>query len=247
VKVYYDCNPQTLPVNPLTAAYRVEHYREEPDGSYTLIETEMPLYGTLDTTVSADPKTLEHYHVNTEKSVLSGNVIMPTVTDGEISLLTLQVYYDLDTVTISYDLNGGSDTGKVDYSSVSVKYGAEATIKAAPSREGYTFTGWQAENKAYSAGQQITMTKDITLVAGWEKISEAISDTKPAENTGTVEPGTSGLSQKEKESNTTPDPGSQVETGDTGNMTLWLVLLSVSVAGVAVAWAWICQRNKKYF
>ncbi len=237
VKVYYDCNPQALPVNPLTAAYRVEHYREELDGSYTLIETEMPLYGTLDTTVSAVPKTLEHYHVNTEKSVLSGNVIMPTVTDGEISLLTLQVYYDLDSVTISYDLNGGSDTGKVDYSSASVKYGVEATIKAAPSMDGYTFTGWQAENKTYSAGQQITMTKDITLVAGWEKISEAVPDTKPAENTGTVEPGTSGLSQKEKESSTTPDPGSQVETGDTGNMTLWLILLSVSAAGMVGVWA----------
>lgn len=43
-------------------------------------------------------------------------------------------------------------------------------IAAAPERDGYTFTGWKDDNDdVYQAGDVITLSKDLKLVANWEK------------------------------------------------------------------------------
>lgn len=41
-----------------------------------------------------------------------------------------------------------------------------------PKRSGYTFNGWLQGNKIYSAGDTITITGNITLIADWEKSKE---------------------------------------------------------------------------
>ena len=121
-QVYAQWERKNTPVDPKVAAYRVEHYQEQLDGSYTLSATEFPLYGEIGTTVTAVPKTYEHYHVNHEKSTMTGTVKMPsTGTDNTLEILTLQVYYDLDTVTVSYDLNGGTGKDGVSYEPVTVQ------------------------------------------------------------------------------------------------------------------------------
>lgn len=40
-------------------------------------------------------------------------------------------------------------------------------IAAAPERDGYTFTGWKDGDTTYQAGQKITLSKDLNLVAQW--------------------------------------------------------------------------------
>jgi hypothetical protein len=115
-------------------AYQTEHYLEQLDGSYVLAETEVPLYGKIGATVTATAKSYEHYHVNTTESVDSGVVTRPTEVDGNIQYLTLKVYYDLDTVTVTYDPDNGEAS-----SSETLKYGAAETVHAAPTRDGYTF------------------------------------------------------------------------------------------------------------
>jgi uncharacterized repeat protein (TIGR02543 family) len=151
------------------APYLVEHYRENLDGTYTLLETEEPQTGKIGSTVTATPKALEgdleHYHVNEESSSLSGEIYLPE--SEEDSPLILKVYYDLDTVTVSYDLNGG-EAGDTDYSSETVKYGTTVTVKAEPTRTGYGFTGWSYGETIYEAEDQLTATEDILFTAQWQ-------------------------------------------------------------------------------
>ena len=158
------------PVDPKTAAYRVEHYKQQLDGSYQLADTDFPLYGELGQTVSATTKEYDHYHLNDAApgSELSGEVILPSEENGELKLLTLKAYYDLDTYTVTYDLNEGTADG-TDYSSQTVKYDENVTVKAAPSRSGYRFDGWRIGTAGYQPGEIISVQNDITLVAQWIK------------------------------------------------------------------------------
>jgi uncharacterized repeat protein (TIGR02543 family) len=150
-----------------TAAYQVERYLEQLDGTYKLAETEYPLYGEIGETVAAAEKSYGHYHVNTEKSTNSGAIFAPTLDENNaLSLLTLQIYYDLDTVTVTYDLNGG-EGGDTDYSQEMVKYGTTVTLKTEPIRPGYAFTGWQIGDSTYEPGDTLEILTDTTVVAQW--------------------------------------------------------------------------------
>ncbi len=66
---------------------------------------------------------------------------------------------------MTFDANDGS---AVDPATVS--YGGTVTQPAAPTRDGYTFTGWytdEACTQAYDFSD--TVTGDLTLYAGWEE------------------------------------------------------------------------------
>lgn len=66
--------------------------------------------------------------------------------------------------TVTYDYNDGTAQGartSNDY------YFGSYTIAAAPKRDGYTFTGWKDGNTTYPADKEITLSKDLNLVAQW--------------------------------------------------------------------------------
>ena len=134
-------------VTPKVAAYKVEHYKENLDGSYTLAETDFPLYGEIGETVTAVAKTYNHYTEDTDNvnAVPSGEVVMPRPGgDGTPVILTLKLYYKLDTFTVTYKY--------VD------ENGVESVPAEAPKNE-YT----------YSVGQQVPVAvapKDVTVVGG---------------------------------------------------------------------------------
>lgn len=88
--------PRLTPVLPQAAAYRVEHYLEQPDGSYALEEAEFPLYEAVGQTVTAVPKQWAGRHVNEARSALVGTVTLPVAENGTVQVLVLRVYYDLD-------------------------------------------------------------------------------------------------------------------------------------------------------
>ncbi len=75
---------------------------------------------------------------------------------------------------LHYDLNGGTGAEGVDYSDhyyFKPIGGNTATVAAAPSRAGYVFSGWQdANGKLYAAGDTVTVDRDITLTAQWNKL-----------------------------------------------------------------------------
>ena len=66
--------------------------------------------------------------------------------------------------TVTYDYNDGTAQGEPTSDGY---YFGSYTIAAAPKRDGYTFTGWKDGNTTYPAGQEITLSKDLNLVAQW--------------------------------------------------------------------------------
>lgn len=74
---------------------------------------------------------------------------------------------------LRYDLNGGTGAEGVysDHYYFEPIGGSTATVAAAPSRAGYQFAGWQdADGKQYAAGDTVTVDRDITLTAQWNKL-----------------------------------------------------------------------------
>ena len=73
--------------------------------------------------------------------------------------------------TVSYDLNGGTAADGVDYGPESVNSGDSVLTKAAPTKEGYIFTGWSVNadgtGTRYNAGTSFTPTGNVTLYAQW--------------------------------------------------------------------------------
>ena len=73
---------------------------------------------------------------------------------------------------LRYDLNGGTGAeGTYNDTYYSPQGDGTATVAAAPSRAGYVFAGWQdANGKLYAAGDPVTVDRDITLTAQWNKL-----------------------------------------------------------------------------
>lgn len=90
--------------------------------------------------------------------------------------ITLTAHWQkvIPNVTVRYELNGGSGSG---YEAQTVKQGETFTVKAAPGREGYTFTGWSDGSKVYQPGDVVAAEGDITLTAQWkENVKPAQTD-----------------------------------------------------------------------
>lgn len=70
----------------------------------------------------------------------------------------------VDVYTVTYDYNDGTAQGTPTSNGY---YFGSYTIAAAPKRDGYTFTGWKDGDTAYQADDEITLKKDLKLVAQW--------------------------------------------------------------------------------
>ena len=121
-------------------SYKVETYVMGLDGQYGAAETKT-VPATTDAAVSVDPEAREGFTVAAD-SVLSGTV----AADGS---LVLKVYYSRNQYKLTID---GAES--------MVYYGAELNI-AEPTKDHYTFAGWNVEVPA-------TMpASDLTLVSQW--------------------------------------------------------------------------------
>lgn len=78
--------------------------------------------------------------------------------------------------TVSYDLKNGTGADGVDYSDATYDKGTEITVKAAPTRDGYTFTGWSDGTTTYQPDAKITLNGNITLTAQWRENSAPEGD-----------------------------------------------------------------------
>ena len=121
-------------------SYKVETYVMGLDGQYDAAETKT-VPATTGAAVSVDPEAREGFTVAAD-SVLSGTV----AADGS---LVLKVYYSRNQYKLTVD---GAES--------MVYYGAELNI-AEPTKDHYTFAGWNVEVPA-------TMpASDLTLVSQW--------------------------------------------------------------------------------
>ena len=90
-----------------TYRYEIHYFLQEPDGSYMEKEVDTTPTGVFDTTVTITPDPNRygaHYSYNSVKSVVSGVVTV----DDPATILKLNVYYDLDFHTLTFDTMGGS-------------------------------------------------------------------------------------------------------------------------------------------
>ena len=134
--------------------YKVEHYFEELDGSYTKdakVETKVGKTGAL---VSAKVREVEGFEQNqAHKDALEEAEILA---DGS---LVLKVFYSRVEYTVSFDANGGAAKAEQTY-----KYGQPLEL-GQTSKVGYTFVEW-----LYQGNQLVYETmpaQDLELAAKW--------------------------------------------------------------------------------
>lgn len=72
----------------------------------------------------------------------------------------------VQTVTLTYDANGGDSTPVPQ----SADAGTAITLAAAIARGGYNFAGWRINGTTYAAGATYTLSADVTAVAQWSQV-----------------------------------------------------------------------------
>lgn len=128
--------------------YTVKTYTMGTDGKYT--SSDKMYKGTVGETVTANYTVEEGFELNKTKSVLSGVV----TTDCS---LELKVYFDRKLYDFSYDIDGVKTTE-------TYLYGEKISAPVTPSKEGYTFLGWEPEVP------ETMPATDFTVTATWQKI-----------------------------------------------------------------------------
>ncbi|MDR1806747.1 MAG: InlB B-repeat-containing protein, partial [Propionibacteriaceae bacterium] len=134
--------------------YSVEHYLVRASGT-TLYQT-VEETGATDSTVTAEPITVPGYALapNHAGTVATGVV----AADGS---LVLKLYYEIAAYTVTFTDGLGTEL-----SVQTVEWGEDAVAPAAPTREGYTFDGWDSD--------YTFVTSDLTVNAQWLPNSYAI-------------------------------------------------------------------------
>lgn len=162
-RIYY-----TVTYIPAPSKYKVCHYLQETDGSYTKKYEETVSDNVfIGDTVTTDIVDYDGYYFNREASTY-----LTTVNRDGTSKLSL--YYDRNTNHIYLDSNGGTY-----YEPISVMYGARINLSGyVPTREGYLFRSWSCINK--ETGEEITApttmpNNDIYYKANWNKTNTEFS------------------------------------------------------------------------
>ncbi len=166
LKLYYDRH-----------LYNVEYryYGETPACASVLPakKTNIPFGAVLEVEADATCSDNKHHFSGwTSPQVIpgaDGKYAVPNVTNETRTVFFYGMFTDKHTV--EYDFNGGTGADGVDYSTVEVPHGTVLTVKAAPSRSGYTFKGWLEDTTTYNPGDDLTVSKDTVLVAQWESNS----------------------------------------------------------------------------
>lgn len=115
--------------------------------------------------------------------------------DDTATELVLTAHWEPMSFTVSFDAAGGSAV-----ESQAVCYGEAAAEPAVPTREGYTFLGWNLGEDAYDFSRPVT--GDLTLVAQWKKADEPVTPDPP----GPVTPVTPDPETPDPETPVTPSP-----------------------------------------
>ena len=135
-----------------TAKYTVYHYYQNlEDNQYTQDPTIVELEGDIDAYTRAVANHKPGYRCKG----------IPQTTIAADGSTKVEIYYDREYYTVTFDVNGGIDGPEPIYA----KYGTtfDASKVKEPKRKGYRFLGWSPE----LAGT-VTIEQSMTYVAQWE-------------------------------------------------------------------------------
>lgn len=148
------------------SVYEIHYFKQLVDGSY---EEDTASYvrgfAKVGTMINAPEKEDygTHFLLNKGKSNMSGPVIKATVdSENKVNCLVLNVYYDRDMHTVTFDTQGGT---KID--PVEVRCGNPVAQPITPSKAGYYFSGWFLNGSKYNFSTPVT--SDITITAEFTK------------------------------------------------------------------------------
>ena len=148
-----------------TYDYTVRHIKQLPDGSYDEVNAEVEtLSGKFEALAAVTAKDYgEHYPTND-----AGTKQNIKIEKG----LTIDVKYDLDEHTLTFETNGGSAIN-----SVTVRHGNAVARPADPTKDKYTFIGWYADPEFTEEYDFATVLEaDKTIYAKFELTSTPIGD-----------------------------------------------------------------------
>ena len=156
--------PATMPAEDLTvtAQWRINQYTITFDtGGGSEIAPITQDYGTQ-ITAPADPTREGYTFIGWDKAI-------PATMPAESITITAQ--WRINQYTITFDTDGGSEIAPI-----TQDYGTAITAPADPTREGYTFIGW---DKAIPATMP---AESITITAQWKDSEKPTGEIKIAEN-----------------------------------------------------------------
>lgn len=148
-----------------TYDYTVRHIKQLPDGSYDEENAEVEtLSGKFEALAAVTAKDYgEHYPTND-----AGTKQNIKIEKG----LTIDVKYDLDEHTLTFETNGGSAINPV-----TVRHGNAVARPADPTKDKYTFIGWYADPEFTEEYDFATVLEaDKTIYAKFELTSTPIGD-----------------------------------------------------------------------
>lgn len=148
-----------------TYDYTVRHIKQLPDGSYDEANAEVEtLSGKFEALAAVTAKDYgSHYPTNDADT--KQNI---KIEEG----LTIDVKYDLDEHTLTFETNGGSTINPV-----TVRHGNAVARPADPTKDKYTFIGWYADPEFTEEYDFATVLEaDKTIYAKFELTSTPIGD-----------------------------------------------------------------------
>lgn len=148
-----------------TYDYTVRHIKQLPDGSYDEANAEVEtLSGKFEALAAVTAKDYgSHYPTNDADT--KQNI---KIEKG----LTIDVKYDLDEHTLTFETNGGSAVNPV-----TVRHGNAVARPADPTKDKYTFIGWYADPEFTAKYDFATVLEaDKTIYAKFELTSTPIGD-----------------------------------------------------------------------
>lgn len=148
-----------------TYDYTVRHIKQLPDGSYDEANAEVEtLSGKFEALAVVTAKDYgSHYPTNNADT--KQNI---KIEEG----LTIDVKYDLDEHTLTFETNGGSAINPV-----TVRHGNAVARPADPTKDKYTFIGWYADPEFTEEYDFATVLEaDKTIYAKFELTSTPIGD-----------------------------------------------------------------------
>ena len=143
-----------------TYTYTIKHIKQLPDGTYDVANAEVDTKsGKYESIALVVPKDYSASHHVTNDADTKQNIKV-------VSGLVIEVRYDLDYHTLTFDTMGGSTIAPV-----RVRHGLTVAKPTDPTRFGYWFGGWYTD-KTYRTPYNFAtpLTADITIYAKWSMV-----------------------------------------------------------------------------
>lgn len=142
-----------------TAKYTVKHYYQnlEDDSQYTMDTQIVELTGDIDAYTNAV--------ANNKKGFRCKGI--PQTTIAADGTTVVDIYYDREYYTVTFDVNGGINGPEPIYAKYGTKFNTADIMS--PTRVGYKFMGWKdvSNTDAETLNGDVEITENVTYTAQW--------------------------------------------------------------------------------